>query len=448
MLKTVISLLLAGSAAMSTAHAQTMISRQQAVEDIDSLVRLIEGVEVDPYMQLPKETFYEAVTETKSSLPADSIDLFSHFLRLSRLTGMFKQGHLSMSTPKGFYDNGRKAFPLMKVLKVVPGSHEVILNCDAEVEGNKLKRGSRLLSINGRNVDDMVKAYMPLTSGETDAFRCVVLGGRFATYMLFENPADSIFDIVLLEGDKKANYRLKASETRDMPKPAKTKSKKPYEYSMLNDSVMLFNFNSCDTGGFDNFMRRMFAEAKRDSVRHLIIDVRDNGGGNSATGDEVCRYLTDRPFSGFGGSKIRKSKTVCLYYQDKFTKDTVYDYTNASEYNLHLPYDPKFRFDGKTYLLIGPHTYSSAANFAWEYWKFVPGTVIGEETGGVNISTGDIITRILPHSEFRVIVPWKIFYHYGAKDGDPIHGTIPDIKVPVEEALDKALEIIKGGGNY
>lgn len=90
MLKTVISLLLAGSAAMSTAHAQTMISRQQAVEDIDSLVRLIEGVEVDPYMQLPKETFYEAVTETKSSLPADSIDLFSHFLRLSRLTGMFK----------------------------------------------------------------------------------------------------------------------------------------------------------------------------------------------------------------------------------------------------------------------------------------------------------------------------------------------------------------------
>lgn len=423
--------------------AQGKLSRRQAVEDIDSLVSLIEEVEVDPYMQLPKETFYAAVAETKNSIPADSIDIFSHFLSLSRLTGMFNQGHLLVKSPDvGAY----RGFPLSDVLKVVPGSHDVILSCDAEVEGHKLKRGSKLLSVNGRKTEDMVNTYMPLTSGETDAFRCEGLRSRFGKYMLCENPADTVFDIMLLDVDgKRQNLRLKALPAKEMPRPKKRKDNKSFDYRMLNDSVMLFTFNSCQLNGFNYFVRQMFAEAKRDSVRHLIIDIRENGGGNSATGDEICRYLTDRPFNGFGGSKARRSKTLCLFYKEEFDKDTVYDNTSPSDYNLHLPYDPKFRFDGKTYLLISPRTYSSASNFAWEYWKFVPGTIIGEETGGVNISTGDVITRVLPHSEFRVMVPWKIFYHYGSKDGDPIHGTIPDIPVPADQALTKALQLIEGG---
>ena len=43
------------------------------------------------------------------------------------------------------------------------------------------------------------------------------------------------------------------------------------------------------------------------------------------------------------------------------------------------------------------------------------------------------------------MLPWKIFYHYGAKDGDPVHGTIPHVSVPASEALDKALAIIASG---
>ncbi len=453
MLKSITILLFAATTLTASSQTLPKLSRQQAVEDIDSLVSLIEEVEVDPYMQLPKETFYAAVAESKRTLAADSIDIFSHYLKLSRLTGMFNQGHLSVNLPKKIPGVTPKALPLTRILKVVPGSHDVILSCDAEVEGQKLKRGSKLLSINGRKVEDMVRQYMPMTSGETDAFRCESLANRFGRYLWCENPTDTVYDITMLDGDEHSklrptlNLRLKAVGYNDMAEPTDPGSDEPYSYKMLNDSVMLFTFNSCDLDGFNYFARKMFAEAKRDGVKHLIIDVRNNGGGNSDTGDEICRYLTDRPFSGFGGSKIRKSKTVALYYNQKVGKDTVYDYTNASDYNLHLPYDPKFRFDGKTYLLISPRTYSSASNFAWEYWKFVPGTVIGEETGGVNISTGDIIRRVLPHSGIRVIVPWKIFYHYGAKDGDPIHGTIPDIPVAADQALTKALEIITAGGN-
>lgn len=32
-------------------------------------------------------------------------------------------------------------------------------------------------------------------------------------------------------------------------------------------------------------------------------------------------------------------------------------------------------------------------------------------------------------------VSWKRFYHYGADDQD-IHGTLPDVEVPADQALD------------
>lgn len=444
MQKTIVLLLLAAVIGCMPGHAQKKISRQEAVGDIDSLVSLIEEVEVDPYMLLPKERFYSAFDSLKQSLPADSVSTLNLYLGLKRLTGMFRQGHLGVG---GLGKHWEKAFPLMYLLDVTPGSHELTVKADADVQGMHLRRGTRLLSINGRKVSDMVADYLPMMSGETDAFRSSGLGRSFGMIMACENPGDTIFDVEMLDGSRKIRHTFRAENGKDMTRPDDSGGKdwKPFEYEMLNDSVMLFTFNSCDTRGFDRFVRKMFAEAKRTGVRHLIIDVRSNGGGNSATGDEVCRYLTDRPFSGFGGSKVRISRPVCEHYKEKFERDTIYDNTVEDEYELCLPYDRAFRFDGKTYLLTSVNTYSSAANFAWEYWKFVPGTVIGEETGGVNISTGDVIRCTLPNTGFSVMLPWKIFYHYGAKDGDQIHGTVPHVSVPASEALDKALAIIASG---
>ena len=183
--------------------------------------------------------------------------------------------------------------------------------------------------------------------------------------MACENPGDTIFDVEMLDGSRKIRHTFRAENGKDMTRPDDSGGKdwKPFEYEMLNDSVMLFTFDGCDTRGFDRFVRKMFAEAKRTGVRHLIIDVRSNGGGNSATGDEVCRYLTDRPFAGFGGSKVKISRPVCEHYKEKFERDTIYDNTVEDEYELCLPYDRAFRVDGKTYLLTSVNTYSSACEF-------------------------------------------------------------------------------------
>jgi len=426
------------------------ISRDAAVADIDSLVTLIEQVEVEPYAHLEKEGFYKAVADAKSALPADSVTQAQMFLTLSRLTAMFRQGHLSISNFYKILGKDCAVFPFGNIMRIEPGTHKATITIDTVVQNVRVNDGMEICSVNGTKMKKLVDTYLQHVSMETDAFGCQSLSKWFEFAMWCYNPEVTEFDVELAAGGKVEKHHFKGVPTGELIS-AKRRKVKPYSDELINDSVMLFSFNSCQWNyQFQRFLREMFSNANAGGVKHLIIDVRENGGGNSIAGDEVCRYLTDRPFSGFGGSKAKISKSVADRYgkdmQIKYTKDTIFDETGRNdEYDMSLPYDAKFRFQGKTYLLIGPATFSSAANFAWEYWKFVPGTIIGEETGGVNICTGDILGFQLPNSQLKVIIPWKVFYQYGAKDGDPIHGTIPDIQAPSRDALKRAMELITTG---
>lgn len=424
------------------------VSREAAIADLDSLVALIEEVEVEPYSQLDKEVFYKAVADAKSSFTTDSITPRQMYLTISRLVGMFRQGHLGVSTAYNII-GADKVFPLANIIKIEPGSHKIIITFDTTVGDIPVKQGEEILSVNGQKAQALVDKFLKHTSWETDAFGCKELS-EIMDYMLWcENPDTQTFKVELSDKGKKRTVTFNSLPLKECPSAPKKKYK-PYEYQMLNDSVMLFSFKSCTWDReFSYFLRKMFKEAKDKNVAHLIIDVRNNGGGNSNAGDEVCRYLTDREFSGFGGSKIKMSQKIMDKYKGimdlPYKVDSIYNYMEQDELEMNLPYETKYRFPGKTYLLTGPGTFSSASNFAWAYWKFVPGTVIGEETGGVNICVGDVITETLPNSKYSIYLPWKVFYHYGAKDGDPIHGTIPDIKVAEEQALDRTLQLIETG---
>ena len=97
-------------------------------------------------------------------------------------------------------------------------------------------------------------------------------------------------------------------------------------------------------------------------------------------------------------------------------------------------------YNGNVYLLTSAHSFSAAASFSWAFKKLGMGNVIGEETGGVCISFGDVLMYQMPYSRLTASISYKQFWQYGAIEKD-IHGTIPDYIVPKEDALSKALEL-------
>lgn len=97
------------------------------------------------------------------------------------------------------------------------------------------------------------------------------------------------------------------------------------------------------------------------------------------------------------------------------------------------------RFCGNVYLLTSHTTFSSASSFAWAFKEAGCGTVIGEETGGMSVHYGDVISFKLPNSGLAVNVSHKRFWLPGA-DENNIHGVLPDIVCPQDEALETALQ--------
>lgn len=80
-------------------NAQRNYSREAFINDLDTLVYLIEDVEVAPYSQLDKSKFYATVDSVKASLTGDSVSILDAYRTVARLTGMFNQGHLRTRIP-------------------------------------------------------------------------------------------------------------------------------------------------------------------------------------------------------------------------------------------------------------------------------------------------------------------------------------------------------------
>ncbi len=229
-----------------------------------------------------------------------------------------------------------------------------------------------------------------------------------------------------------------------MPKQqqSQSKNKQPYSFRINDDNtVAIMDFNSfSNPDRMGQFADSMFTTLRNNNIKKLIIDVRNNSGGNSEVGDTLLKYISPRPFAQMGKVLIRISERTKQITGITEAPSGWYFFDEPDENRMIKPMSAEQgRYDGQVYLLTSHYTFSSASSFSWTFKQFGMGTIIGEETGGMNVHFGDILRYTLPYSKLRCYISYKRFWLYGADEAN-IHGTLPDIKVPAEEALDAALK--------
>ena len=168
--------------------------------------------------------------------------------------------------------------------------------------------------------------------------------------------------------------------------------------------------------GADVFAAAMTVVAQGDA---LIIDLRENGGG-AETADLLTGYLVE------GGSPLTGS----------------YDRPSDTRRHASSPvWVPGRRFGSSKplYVLTSRRTFSAAEAFAYNLQALGRATVVGDVTGGG--AHPFEYRRVHPH--FAVDLP-------EGKSINPITGTNwegvgvkPDVAVPADEALAKALELAR-----
>lgn len=159
-------------------------------------------------------------------------------------------------------------------------------------------------------------------------------------------------------------------------------------------SIAVFTMNEMNyTIDYRSFVKEFFNEVQSKKINHIIIDLRNNGGGDSICGEFFCKLLYKK-------------------------------------------------FKGDTYVLTSHRTFSSAVLFTLSLHDGGLVTIVGEETGGSPNAYGEVRYYSMPNSHLMYRVTQKYF---SASElwinADTIR---PDVKVREEDALKKVKEIIKG----
>lgn len=193
--------------------------------------------------------------------------------------------------------------------------------------------------------------------------------------------------------------------------------------SMIDDITYFENdigyFNLRYFGGRSNYPKIDVALDQLATADGLIIDLRQNGGGSASTVQYLCSYF-------FADSLLLGSMYARVNHQLNIKDHTRERWT--------VPINGQKRPDIPVYILTSSRTFSAAEDFAYTMQSFKKATIIGEITRG---GAHPIDFFPLPNG-FRFKIPFS-------KSINPVTltnwegvGVIPDVQVPVEEALEKA----------
>ncbi len=158
------------------------------------------------------------------------------------------------------------------------------------------------------------------------------------------------------------------------------------------------------------------------ATRALILDLRDNGGGEPSMVTYIASYLFDR----------------CTHLNDLWTRRT-----GRTEEFWTRDSVPGARFGGTkpVYVLTSSRTFSGGEEFAYDLQQLRRATVVGETSGGGAHPMSS--HRIGGH--FMMTVPF-------ARPVNPVThtnwegvGVVPDLKVPAEDALAATLKRLGRG---
>ncbi|MEO0468708.1 MAG: S41 family peptidase [Bacteroidota bacterium] len=431
--------------------AQKKYSLQQAQADFDFLIAELQAKHQGLYLHLSKAETDRRLDSLRAQLFED-IDRVRLFKIMNAVIALTNEGHTGVKLPKASL---LKLGTSQSFLPIIPRFLEgkaYLLQYFGKEEKD-LQRGVKILSINGRSMETILAEAYPYipTDGLNQTSAREWLGWRFPFIYRIGFGASTRFDMVVeRDGGQKDTVKLNAVRaTRIKGKHGQLRGTflkhKDLQYEQINDSIAYLAVNSFSIPAkeYVPWLQMQFQKINQAGIKHLILDVQDNGGGSEGKENLLMCYLTNDVFQKYKFvsmptaiyQPIQNRKGIRFDQWSDAEKDArrgtfslQSDY--FSEFDFQKP-DSNLVFQGKLYLLTSGISFSGGAEFSSMIKMTGRGLVVGEETGGVyegNVSGYSRSVR-LPHSRIEVSVP-IVYFRINVEPAVLSRGVMPDHEVP------------------
>jgi hypothetical protein len=449
-------------------------------EDYTLLRKILEDGHPSLYWYTPKDSMDYYFDEGYKRIQ-DSMTEPGFRILMSYVLAKINCGH---TTSRYSHDYNRfleiarlKTFPL----SVKIWQDTMVVTANLNRKDSILRRGTPILSINGRNQKEIVDSLSKYISsdghnevarhqqlsnrgtfagwykniyGLTDKFTIEYLDSTGAVGITVVPVYDPAKDTMAFRGGPPV--KLSKKEIR-MQRRFLTRNLQVD--TMMNTGYMtLASFSRGNKLG--SFFRRSFKLLEQRNIQHLVIDVRGNGGGDASLSTLLTRYLIDAPFKIADSLYATRRSTrygkfinrqfiywVAMQFVTKRHADGKYHF-GYFERHYFKP-KKKYHYNGNVYVLIGGNSFSATTLFASALKGQKNVLLVGEETGGA--AYGNTAWMIpdarLPNTNmgFRLPKFRLVVAKHGEKNGRGVQPDVfagPSVKA-IREGVDYKIEKVR-----
>ena len=299
-----------------------------------------------------------------------------------------RDGHTAVMLPSSYRKETGGRLPLQ--VRWIENRVLVVEN-SSQREGEKaIKAGAELTAINGEDIQAFIKKNV-------------------SPYLHFSTPQDSTeriyrYDLFQAKPGEQWKLTFKTPEGKTIQQAFTFETLAPrlplLQFSVLPGNIGYLQLNSFGDEKIVQQFDSVFSALAKTAA--LIIDVRNNGGGNGGNGFEILGYLTDKPFY-TGKTMLRQYRPVGRSWEGV-------EKGNIEEDNWR-PYKNKL-YSNPVVILTSGATYSAAEDFTATFKNMKRGIVIGEPSGG---STGQPVFFTLPGGGVGYVCSKRDFFSDGTE---------------------------------